>query len=76
MSSLSTPKPVMQFHDRGVSVAIWKRQHQGETFHDVSITRSYKKDERWKRTSSFRKEDLPLVMALTKRAQDYLAMLP
>jgi hypothetical protein len=41
MTSLSTARPVMQWNERGVSVALWKREHEGATFYDISITRSY-----------------------------------
>jgi hypothetical protein len=38
MTSLNSARPVMQWNERGVSVAIWKRQHEGGTFYDISIT--------------------------------------
>ena len=31
MTSLSTAHPVMQWNERGVSVALWKREHDGAT---------------------------------------------
>lgn len=46
MTSLSSARPVMQWNERGVSMALWKREHDGATFYDISITRSYKKDQR------------------------------
>ena len=58
MTSLNSARPVMQWNERGVSVAIWKRQHEGGTFYDISISRSYKKAETWHRTSYFRGDDL------------------
>ena len=76
MTSLSTAHPVMQWNERGVSVALWKREHEGATFYDISITRSYKKDEKWHRTSYFREEDLARVIDFATRAKDYLAKLP
>jgi len=76
MTSLSSARPVMQWNERGVSVAIWKRAHEGGTFYDISISRSYKKAETWHRTSYFREDDLTRVIALTARAKEYLAKLP
>ena len=29
MTSLNSARPVMQWNERGVSVAIWKRAHEG-----------------------------------------------
>ena len=76
MTSLNSARPVMQWNERGVSVAIWKRQHEGGTFYDISISRSYKKAETWHRTSYFREEDLTRVIDFTTRAKEYLAKLP
>ena len=76
MTSLNSPRPVMQWNARGVSVAIWKREHEGDTFYDISISRSYKKAETWHRTSYFREEDLTRVIDFTARAKEYLAKLP
>ena len=39
MTSLNSARPVMQWNERGVSVAIWKRTHEGDTFYDISISR-------------------------------------
>jgi hypothetical protein len=76
MTSLNSARPVMQWNEHGVSVALWKRAHEGCTFYDISITRSYKKAETWQRTSYFRQDDLTRVIDLTTRAKDYLAKLP
>ena len=76
MTSLDTARPVMQWNERGVSVALWKREHEGAAFYDISITRSYKKAEKWHRTSYFREADLTRVIDFTTRAKEYLAKLP
>jgi hypothetical protein len=76
MTSLNSARPVMQWNEHGVSVAIWKRMHEGSAFYDISISRSYKKAETWHRTSYFRQDDLTRVIDLTTRAKDYLAKLP
>ena len=54
MTTLNSTRPVMQWNEHGVSVAIWKRAHEGATFYDISISRSYKKAETWHRTSNSR----------------------
>jgi hypothetical protein len=76
MTSLNSARPVMQWNEHGVSVAIWKRMHEGGAFYDISISRSYKKAEKWHRTSYFRGDDLTRVIDFTTRAKEYLAKLP
>ena len=72
MTSLSKPRPVQEFRVGAVKAAIWKREHEGQTFYNVSIDRSYKQNEQWKRTSSFSKDELAIVADLAKRAEAYI----
>jgi hypothetical protein len=48
-----------------VQASVWKREHKGATFYNVTINRSYKTDDdEWKTTDSFSTEDLLTVAKL------------
>lgn len=75
METQTKPQPVKQFRVAGITASVWQREHDGKTFHSVSLDRSFKSDGKWRRTSSFSPEELPIVIDLAHRAYEYLATL-
>jgi len=74
-------KPVQSFGPYGtgsalIEVAVWSNEIESdgrtvEVF-SVSVTRSYKQGDVWKRSSSFRVQDLPVVQYGLGKAYAYL----
>ena len=55
-------EPAHKIQLGNISVAIWENESEDqEVWFNVSVSRSYKDGDRWKDTSSFRRNDLPIV---------------
>ena len=54
-------KPVHEIRLGRIKAAIWENKTQNGNMHSVTITRLYKDDEGWKDSTSFGRDDLPLV---------------
>ena len=64
-----TTKPIFEVPLGAIRACVWENQSaDGNAFCQVTVTRSYKdKDDQWKDTHSFRRDDLPKVsFALSK----------
>ena len=69
-------KPVKVIRVRGVSASIFANHGKSDgrdiTFHKVSLQRSYKDGDEWKQTTSFGRDDLPVVSLVMKRAWEFI----
>jgi len=69
-------QPIKSFRDGDLSVSVWENrtQRNGEhrTFYKATITKSYKKGEEYKRTTSFAPEDFATITALLKQAGTFI----
>ena len=54
-------KPVHEIRLGRIKAAIWENETDNGTRHNVTISRLYKDGDQWKQTTSFGREDLPLV---------------
>ena len=73
----TTPKkPLKVIRLRGVSASIFANQAKSEgrhiTFHKVSVERCYKDGDEWKYTTSFGRDDLPVMNLVLKRAWEFI----
>ncbi len=55
------PQPVEKFTCSSITANIWKNEGEKGAFYNVTITRSYKTADGWKRSDSFRLNDLEAV---------------
>ena len=67
--------PIEQLRHKRLKVAIWKNPSANGLFYTVTISRSFKKDENWFDTSSFRFDDLPIVAKLLNDAHSVISRL-
>lgn len=74
-------KPVKQFRSGALSVGVWARRHNEETFYNATPQRAYldkkdtssgKEEGTWKYTDSFSRDDLPIVAALMNQAFSFI----
>jgi hypothetical protein len=54
-------KPVHEIRFGRIKAAIWENETQNGTMFNVTISRLYKDGKQWKDSSSFGRDDLPLV---------------
>ncbi len=68
--------PIKKFSVGGVQVAVWENQSkEGNQFYTVSLDRRYKdKDDEWKSSNSFKKNDLPKAVLALQKAYEFLAL--
>jgi hypothetical protein len=66
--------PVHVVQQGAVEAAIWERRDAGGNVrHQVSLSRTYRTREgEWKRTSTFDRKGLPVVMACAEQAQGWI----
>ena len=69
----STSKPAQVFRARGVSASVFKKQSGKDTpFFKVAIQRTYKDGDDFKTTSSFGRDELPLVAHVANQAWEFV----
>lgn len=65
-------KPVHTIKLGRIEVAVWANQGQKGTFHNVTVSRSYKDGEEWKQSDSLGRDDLPLVCKAIDQAHTWI----
>ena len=69
-------KPVKVFRLRGIAASVFANQTQvdGQTvsYHKVTIQRTYRDGDEYKTTTSFSRDDLPIVSLLVSRAWEFV----
>lgn len=69
---MASNKPVHEIRMGRIRAAIWKNDTSSGTRHNVTIERLYKDGEEWKSTSSFGRDDLPLVAKVADQAHTWI----
>ena len=72
MSTISNARPVHEIRIGRIKAAIWGNETQNGTRHNVSLSRIYKDGDEWKDSTSFGRDDLPLVAKVVDRAHDWI----
>ena len=64
--------PVHEIRLGRIRAAIWENETQNGTRHNVTVTRLYKDGEDWKDSTSFGRDDLPLVAKVLDRCHSWI----
>ncbi|GAB5407249.1 MAG: hypothetical protein Aurels2KO_54800 [Aureliella sp.] len=57
----------------GIGTAVFENEYDGRTFRSITLQRSYKKDDEWKRSSMFLDHDhIPFVIEALNATWDFL----
>jgi len=72
MSTSTKSRPVHEVRLGRVKAAIWENETQNGTRHNVTVTRLYKDEDQWKDSSSFGRDDLPLVAKVVDQAHSWI----
>ncbi|REJ92344.1 MAG: hypothetical protein DWQ34_13225 [Planctomycetota bacterium] len=71
-SSVKKSGPVHEIRLGRIRAAIWENDTQNGTRHNVTVTRLYKDGDDWKDSSSFGRDDLPLVTKVLDRCHSWI----
>ena len=74
MASSGTAKvrPVHEIRMGRIRAAIWENETQSGTRHNVTVCRLYKDGDQWKDSSTFGRDDLPLVSKVIDQAHSWI----
>ncbi len=70
--SQTKARPVHEVRMGRIRAAIWENETQNGTRHNVTVSRLYKDGDQWKDTSSFGRDDLPLVGKVLDQAHSWI----
>jgi hypothetical protein len=67
-----TVRPVHEIRMGRVRAAIWENETQNGTRHNVTLSRLYKDGDDWRDSTSFGRDDLPLVAKVADLAHSWI----
>ena len=68
----TTNKPVHEDRLGRIKAAVWANTGEGGVWYSVVFSRLYKEGDAWKRSESFGRDDLPLVMKVADLAHSWI----
>ena len=72
MTTQTKARPVHEVRLGRIKAAIWENETQNGTRHNVTISRLYRVNNDWKDSTSFGRDDLPLVAKVVDQAHDWI----
>ena len=69
---MSENRPIHEIRLGRVKAAIWQNESENGTWLSVAVSRLYRKDDRWETTTSFGRDDLPLVAKVADLAHTWI----
>ena len=70
--SKETSRPEHTVRCGGIQIAIWVNETSKGTFQSVTIDKTYKEGDEWKRTKSFKPNDLVKLQLAINKVLEYL----
>jgi hypothetical protein len=68
----NSTKPVHEIRMGRIKAAIWRNLTENGSMHNVTLSRLYHTDDGWATTTSFGREDLPLVRKVADLAHTWI----
>jgi hypothetical protein len=65
-------RPIHEIRMGRVRAAIWENDTQNGTRHNVTFSRLYRDGEQWKDSSSFGRDDLPLLVKVADQVHSWI----
>jgi hypothetical protein len=78
MAKEQNNKPVKEFRIGAIKGAVWKREHEGKTFYNLSLFRSFRvesvdaNDDGWRENASFDLSDLGTVKLICEMGDKWI----
>lgn len=69
---MANERPIHEIRFGTCKAAIWANPTEQGTRYNVTFARIYKQDDRWESTSSFGRDDLPLIAKLADQAHTWI----
>lgn len=69
---MSENRPIHEIRLGRIKAAIWQNEAENGTWLSVAISRLYRKDDQWETTTSFGRDDLPLVAKVADLAHTWI----
>lgn len=69
---MANERPIHEIRLGKCKAAIWSNPTEQGTRYNVTFARIYKQDDRWESTSSFGRDDLPLIAKLADQAHTWI----
>ena len=71
-ASTTKTKPQHEIRLGRIKAAIWANETENGTRHNVTVSRIYKDGDQWKDSTSFGRDDLPLVAKVVDQAHSWI----
>jgi hypothetical protein len=65
-------KPVHEVRLGHIKAAVWRNETEAGVRHNVTLTRLYRDDNKWKSTDSFGRDDLLIVAKVADQAHSWI----
>ena len=72
MATQTAKRPVHEIRLGRVKAAIWENDTKDGLRHNISLSRIYKEGNQWKDSTSFGRDDLPLVIKVADMAHTWV----
>lgn len=72
MATKQVVRPTHEIRLGRVKAAIWENETQHGSRHNVTVSRLYRDGEQWKDSTSFGRDDLPLVAKVVDQAHSWI----
>lgn len=72
MTNNTKVRPVHEVRMGRIKAAIWENETQNGSRHNVTVSRLYRDGDQWKDSSSFGRDDLPLVAKVVDQAHSWI----
>jgi hypothetical protein len=72
MATQTAKRPVHEIRLGRIKAAIWENDTKDGTRHNISLSRIYKDGNQWKDSTSFGRDDLPLLMKVADLAHTWI----
>lgn len=69
---MTDKKPTHEIRVGKIKAALWANQTERGVQYNVTFSRLYKKAERWVRTESFGRDDLPLLVMIVQQTHAWI----
>jgi len=69
---MSETRPVHEIRFGRIKAAIWRNETQNGIMHNVTFVRIYRTDDGWETTTSFGRDDLPLIAKVADMAHTWI----
>lgn len=69
---MSKNQPAHEIRLASIKATVWSNSDGGRSWFSISLSRSYRDGDQWKDTTSFRRDDLPLVSKASEMAYAWI----